>query len=66
MLGLRSCALCLAGWFGSVIPTAWKAERAGLGTVTPANASPASTSGISATAIPTLATNAASRAQARA
>ena len=38
------------------MPTVSKASRAGPGTVTPANASPASTSGISATAIPTLAT----------
>ena len=35
----------------------WIAERAGKGTVTPATASPASTSGISATATATLATD---------
>jgi hypothetical protein len=46
------------GWLGSVMPRESKAERAALGTVTPAKARPASTSGIRATAIPTLATNA--------
>ena len=60
--GVEACRLvalaCFAGWFGRVIPTDSKADRAGPGTVTPAKASPASTSGISATAIPTLATNA--------
>src|SRR6185312_7740259 len=51
------CA-CPACWFGSEMPISSKAERAGFGTVTPAAARPASTSGISATAIPALATRA--------
>ena len=45
-------------WFGSSTPIESKAERAAWGRVTPATASPARRSGIRATAIATLATNA--------